>query len=318
MNPLVSVIVPTYNCAAFVADALDSVLSQDYSPIEVIVVDDGSTDGTRDVLARYGERIKVFQQQNGGPAAARNLAVSKSKGEYLAFLDGDDLWLPGKLTAQMAYIAAHPDAHVVYGEWMVWHPDADSRYAPLSTPSPRDDFALDEENSGWAYARLISYDCILHIIATVIHRSVFDRVNGFDESFRTGSDYDFWVRVSRHYPITKLRRMVAVYRQNAASVTYTVRRENNGYRLLKRAVDTWGLHDEAGNLADRRAVQRRLSDLAFMHGYRHFWHGDPRVALTSLWQASRHNPWRFKAYAYVGLAALKSSLTLVQRRQSTY
>ncbi len=316
MNTLVSVIIPTYNCVEFVSDALDSVLSQDYSPIEVIVVDDGSTDGTREVLGRYGDRINVFQQQNGGPAAARNLAVSKSKGEYLAFLDGDDLWLPGKLAVQMAYITSHPDARVVYGDWLVWRPDATGHYAPLNKAPPRDDFALDEGNSGWAYARLISHDCILHIIATVIHRSVFDRVNGFDESFRTGSDYDFWVRVSRHFPITKLRRTVAVYRQNATSITYRIRRENNGYRLLKRAIDSWGLRDEAGNLADRRAVHRRLSDLAFMHGYRHFWSGDPRVALSSLWKASRHNPWRVKSHGYVVLAAIKSGLTLFRRRQS--
>jgi glycosyltransferase involved in cell wall biosynthesis len=314
MNPLVSVIVPTYNCATFITDALDSVLSQDYSPLEVIVVDDGSTDGTRDVLARYGDRIRVFQQQNGGPAAARNLAVSKSSGEYLAFLDGDDLWLPGKLKFQMDYIASHPEMRVVYGEWLVWHPDADGRFSPLALPPPREDFALDEMDSGWAYARLISHDCILHIIATVIHRSVFDRVNGFDESFRTGSDYDFWVRMSRHFPIAKLRRVVAVYRQNAASVTFTVRRENNAYRLVKRAVDSCGLGDDAGNLADHRAVQRRLSELAFTHGYRHFWRGDPRVALASFWQASRHNPWRIKAHAYTGLAALKSGMAIMAGR----
>jgi glycosyltransferase involved in cell wall biosynthesis len=315
MNPLVSVIVPTYNCAAFLADTLDSVLGQDYAPLEVIVVDDGSTDGTRDVLARYAGRIRIFEQSNSGPAAARNLAVSKSKGVYLAFLDGDDLWLPGKLSYQMAYFASHPDVHVVYGEWLVWRPDEHGRYAPIVMPPPDRHIEVDDENSGWAYTKLITGECILHIIATVIHRSVFDRVGGFDESLRTGSDYDFWVRISRYYRVTKLRQVVAVYRHHASSVTYTLRTENNGYRLIRRAIELYGIRDGAGNEADARAVQKTLADLALTHGYRHLWGGNPSVSLSWLWRGLRHYPWRLKSYGHFILAAAKCCILPLSRRR---
>jgi glycosyltransferase involved in cell wall biosynthesis len=234
-KPLVSVIIPTYNCGPYIADALDSVLTQDYSPMEVIAVDDGSTDDTREVLARYGDRVRVYSQANKGPAAARNLAVRESRGQYLAFLDGDDLWLPGKLSAQMACLAARPELKVVFGSWFVWRPTDAGVYEPLNVSESAPEEGIDETESGWIYSKLL-FDSVIHIIAAVIHRSVYDTVSGFDESLRTGSDYDFWVRVSRHFEVTKLRRKVAVYRQNLTSVTHVARPENNPYRLLHRAL----------------------------------------------------------------------------------
>jgi glycosyltransferase involved in cell wall biosynthesis len=313
MNPpLVSVIVPTYNCGPFLAAALDSILSQDWQPLEVIAVDDGSTDDTLEVLRRYGDRVRLLQQPNGGPAAARNLAVRESRGEYLAFLDADDLWLPGHLRVLMSYLQAHPDIRVAYGEWLVWPADADGSYAPLAMPPLVDSPDVDPANSGWVYPALL-VDSIIHIIAAVIHRSVYDAVGGFDQTLRTGSDWDFWIRVGRRFPVAKLRRPVAVYRQNPTSVTHVVRKENNGFLLLKRIVDTYGLRDEAGHLADRRAVARRLSDLAFNHAYRHYWHGDPNIAAQWFSIAWQHDPRRLKAAAYL-IAATAKRLRLVPTR----
>jgi glycosyltransferase involved in cell wall biosynthesis len=311
-KPLVSVIVPTYNCGPFVAEALDSILSQDWQPLEVIAVDDGSTDDTLEVLRRYGDRIRLLQQPNGGPAAARNLAVRESRGEYLAFLDADDLWLPGHLRVLVSYLQAHPQTHVAYGEWLVWRPEPDGSYPPLVMPLLVDAPALDPANSGWVYPALL-VDSIIHIIAAVIRRSVYDAVGGFDQTLRTGSDWDFWIRVGRSFPVAKLRRPVAAYRQNPSSVTHVVRKENNGFRLLKRIIDTYGLRDDAGHLADRRAVARRLSDLAFSHAYRHYWHGEPDIAAHWFGQAWRHDPRRLKAAAYL-VAATAKRLGLVPTR----
>jgi glycosyltransferase involved in cell wall biosynthesis len=306
-DPLLSVIVPTYNCEAFIGDALKSILSQGYAPMEIVIADDGSTDATLSVVDGLGDdRLRVVRQANRGPAAARNLAVRASRGEYLAFLDGDDLWLPGKLAAQMAYLRAHPKAPVVYGNWLVWEAGADGKYheSDLHVPAEADDQLVEADNSGWVYPKLL-LDSIIHIIAAVIHRSVYDKVDGFDESLRTGSDWDFWLRVAQHYPAAKLQKTVAVYRQNPASVTYTVRRENNGYLLLKRALDRYGLGDDAGQVASGSAVARRLSDLAFTHGYRHYWHGDVQVAAASFATAWKHYPVRIKAAAYLAAALAK-------------
>lgn len=303
-KPLVSVIVPTYNCGGFVGAAIDSVLSQAYAPLEVIAVDDGSTDDTVQVLGGFGERVRVFTQANRGPAAARNHAVRQARGDYLAFLDGDDLWLPGQPAVLMGHVEKHPDTRVIYGNWGVWHPEADGSFAPLPAFDLKDDPVVDAAGSGWIYSKLL-FDSIIHIIAAVIHRSVYDAVQGFDETLRTGSDYDFWLKVSRAYPVVKLDRPVAVYRQNHTSVTYTVRRENNAYRLLKRALDTYGLADTAGHAVPRRAAANRLAELAFVHGYRHYWQGDAQVAQQSFMQSLAHRPWQPKAAAYA-LAALAS------------
>lgn len=301
-NPLVSVIVPTYNCAAFLGDAIESILGQSYAPMEIVAVDDGSSDDTMRVLQGFGDRVRVFSQANSGPAAARNHAVRKSRGEYLAFLDGDDLWLPGQPGVLMEHVARHPQTRVIYGEWAVWHPDADGSYPPLVRPQPVPHPDVDPDGSGWVYSKLL-FDSIIHIIAAVIHRSVYDSVQGFDETLRTGSDYDFWLKVSRRFPVVKLRAPVAVYRQNLSSVTYTLRTENNAYRLLKRAIDTYGRVDDAGHEVDADAAARRLSELAFMHGYRHYWGGDAAIALDAFTQSLQHRPMHPKAIAYV-LASL--------------
>ncbi|MFC1452059.1 glycosyltransferase family 2 protein [Verrucomicrobiota bacterium] len=108
-NPLVSCIVPAFNAERFLGEAVDSILGQTYRPIEVIVVDDGSTDRTADVASGYGDQIVYVRQLNAGPAAARNEGLTRAKGAYVAFLDADDLWHPEKLSRQMAAFNACPD-----------------------------------------------------------------------------------------------------------------------------------------------------------------------------------------------------------------
>jgi len=311
-RPLVSVIVPTYNCAAFVRSAIDSVLAQSYAPIEVVVVDDGSTDETLAVLSGFGERIRVFSQSNAGPAAARNRAVAQAHGEYLAFLDGDDLWLPGHLEGLMQHLVAHPEVKVAFADWLVWHADADGTYPPIDIAPGT--LQLDPATSGWLYTRLL-FDSVIHIIACVIHRSVYETVNGFDEALRTGSDYDFWLKVSRRYPVAKLQGLVAVYRQNPQSVTYRLRAEDNAYRLLNRAIAAYGISDDAGNRVDPSAIAARLAHLSFVHGYRHFWDGDPGIATRSFLLALRHRPMHGKALLYLLASAGKRAGRAFTTRQ---
>ena len=128
--PLVTVIMPVFNASATLAQALGSVLWQGYEAIEVIAVDDGSTDDSRQLLATYGDAARVLHQSQQGPAAARNLALQHARGEYIAFLDADDVWLPGKLLSQVAYLQAHPDVSAVFGRFMRWEtPTGERRFA---------------------------------------------------------------------------------------------------------------------------------------------------------------------------------------------
>lgn len=109
-SPLITCIVPVYNGERFVAETIESMLAQTYRPIEVIVVNDGSTDSTPDVLGQFADRINVINQENAGQAAARNRGIEAANGDFIAFLDADDLWLPEKLEVQMKYLAANPEA----------------------------------------------------------------------------------------------------------------------------------------------------------------------------------------------------------------
>ncbi len=115
-RPIISVVIPTYNRAAFICRAVDSALGQTYAPLEVVVVDDGSKDDTREVLRKYGDRIRYVAKENGGVSSARNVGVREATGEYIAFLDSDDTWVPEKLAVQMDIFRAHPDYGMVLSE----------------------------------------------------------------------------------------------------------------------------------------------------------------------------------------------------------
>ena len=114
-RPLVSVVIPTYNCAHYLPAALESVLAQDYDPMEIIVVDDGSTDETQAVLQRYPE-VTCIRQANGGLSNARNTGINAARGEWIALLDADDIWPPGKLEEQMQILVAHPEVALLFGD----------------------------------------------------------------------------------------------------------------------------------------------------------------------------------------------------------
>jgi len=290
-EPRVSVIMPAYNCAATIGDAVHSVLAQSDAEVEVLVVDDGSTDGTPDVLADFDQRVRVLRQSNSGPAAARNRALAAAQGEYLAFLDADDLWLPGKLQAQLDYLARHPELSVVYSRWARWHVDGPS---PATEP---DTEGIDADASGWIYTGML-LDSMIHSITALVRRNVIDDVGGFDESLRTGEDYDFWLRVTHRYRVAKLARTLALYRIHPASTTAVERRENNEYRVLMRALQRLGDTDAEGRRVDRALLERRLSRLCFGHGYRHYWRGDVRIAYQSFPLALLHFAFRPRTLAY--------------------
>ena len=127
--PLVSVVIPAYNCARFIREALDSALAQDYPGVEVIVVDDGSTDETGAILASYGAQIRLISQRNRGCAAARNAGVAHARGKYIAFLDGDDAWWPWKIGYQMQALG-ETGYKLAYSRFIVWHQEADGHYLP--------------------------------------------------------------------------------------------------------------------------------------------------------------------------------------------
>ena len=188
-NPAVSVIIPTYNRGWILREAIDSVLAQEYSDYELIVVDDGSTDDTREILGLYGQDIIALRQPNQGVSAARNRGIADSHAQLVAFLDSDDLWLPQKLIRQVAFFQSNPDAQICQTEetWV--------RNGVRVNPKKRH-----QKLSGMIFEPSLAL-CLVSPSAVMIEKTLFDIVGGFDESLPACEDYDLWLRISCRFPI---------------------------------------------------------------------------------------------------------------------
>ncbi|MHC1744128.1 MAG: glycosyltransferase family 2 protein [Syntrophobacteraceae bacterium] len=197
---MISVIIPTYNRLQLVREALHSVLAQLLPPDEVIVVDDGSTDGTGALPSVNSERVCYVRQHHAGVSAARNHGLRSARGEWLAFLDSDDLWLPGKLAAQMRFLAENPHLRVVQTEEL-WLRNG-------KRVNPKNYHA---KPNGTCFERLLER-CLVSPSAVMIHRSIFDVVGGFDETLPACEDYDLWLRIGCRYPIGLVKSPLVVKR----------------------------------------------------------------------------------------------------------
>jgi glycosyltransferase involved in cell wall biosynthesis len=199
----VSVIIPNFNYARYVAGAVESVLTQTYSDIEVIVVDDGSTDASRDILMNYGDSIKTIFQRNQGVSAARNNGVAASNGEFVAFLDADDEWLPKKLEKQVAMFRADAKlglVHVGVDEISADGTSLRHRLEGSSGDAKRDLLLIGRKGVLGGGSGLM------------VPRAVFDEVGGFDTRLSTSADWDFFYQVARRYQVGFVSEVLIKYR----------------------------------------------------------------------------------------------------------
>jgi glycosyltransferase involved in cell wall biosynthesis len=187
--PQVSVIIPTHNRAGCLREAVDSVLAQEFRNFELIVVDDGSTDDTPRLLQEYGDAIRVLRQENRGVSAARNRGIAAARGALIAFLDSDDLWLPGKLDRQVEFFNSHADALICQTEelWV--------RKGRRVNPGKRH-----RKRGGMIFEPSLDL-CLVSPSAVMVRRELFQRVGFFDESLPACEDYDLWLRVSSRYAV---------------------------------------------------------------------------------------------------------------------
>jgi len=199
-EPRVSVVLPTFNRGWVVTEAVESVLGQDYANLELIVVDDGSTDNTNDLLSTFEDRITVIRQPNRGVSAARNAGVRASTGELIALLDSDDTWLPGKVTAQVTFFSTHPDVLVCQTE-EVW-----IRNGVRVNPGKRH-----RKEAGMIFERSLAL-CLVSPSAVMMRRSLLDQVGLFDESLPACEDYDLWLRIAWKHPIHLINQALIVKR----------------------------------------------------------------------------------------------------------
>ena len=302
--PLVSVVIPAYNAEKFVLQAVRSVLQQCYQPLEIWLVDDGSTDQTAEIVRQHAPTVKIIRQENAGVAAARNTGVRLARGELICFLDADDGWLPGKLAAQVAYMQAHPEVGLLYHDWLVWRPDATGAYPPLPATPPERTDEIDNDRSGWIYHRLL-LDSLVHTSTAMIRSQVIADVGLFDPQLKLGEDYDYWLRVSRQWQMHKLKAAYSFYRAVPGSLSNVPSPQNTEYLLVQNAVKQWGLASPNGAALAPAQLNDRLAGIAFGFGYSHFYRGNPAVAKQAFLHCLQHKPLHWRALCYAAASQVR-------------
>lgn len=192
----ISVIIPTYNRASYIRDAIESILEQTYPVFEIIVVDDGSTDNTSEVIRLYGDRIRYFWQQNSGPGAARNRGIKEAKGDYVAFLDSDDIWVQNKTKIQMDFFSKHPHLDIIFGDMANFSETEDNNMPEIKNPKTHNYFVAHSSDIEQIF------DCLIigNLIPTptvICRRACISRIGFFDEKLKIAEDYDYWLRAAR-------------------------------------------------------------------------------------------------------------------------
>lgn len=228
MKPKISVIIPAYNAEAFIGETLQSVLAQTFKDFEVIIVNDGSTDKTPQLVTKFAQddkRIFLINKKNEGTASARNIGIEKARGELIAFLDSDDLWHSDKLTKQISLLEKNPSFGII------------SCLAVIINDEGKSQGLVSGRNlQGNCYRQMLEAGGISGGSIVLIPRHVFDKVGLFDSSVEPYEDWDMWVRISSKFDITTVPDILVGYRRSSNSASRNYKRlMNSGSRVLKRA-----------------------------------------------------------------------------------
>jgi glycosyltransferase involved in cell wall biosynthesis len=276
-TPLVSVVIPCYGQAHFLPDAIVSVLSQTYSNVEVIVVDDGSHDNVAAVVARH-HGVRYVRQANGGVSAARNTGIRESTGDFLVFLDADDLLLPGALQAGIECFDRRPDCRLAIGRFH--RVDREGRLRSASQhPAPEEHY----------YRRLLRVNHIAMLATCMFSRHVIDEVGGFDETLHAAEDYELYLRVARGYPLQCHDTVVANYRLSGHNAS------NDARLMLDGAISV--MRRQRRYVRGRRDLHAAYS--AGLHGWRELY---GPMALQQVDEAIAAHDWRKSLDGVVTLA----------------
>lgn len=281
-SPAVSVVLAAYNRAEFLPETIESILSQRFQNLELIVIDDGSTDQTQRVLAPYASRIQYLYQQNYGPSAARNFGVRSARAEWIAFQDSDDLWLPDHLLTLYGYVSNHPDCGLVF---------ANGNY--LGGPAHNRKTIIPEAKSRRLMKRGVLLEdlfdkSIVRLQAALVSKRCYQQVGGHDETLRISMDLDLAFRIFSRYPIAYIDEVVFSYRRHAGNIS-----ANQELRLIENIRVIEKLLEYNGNAEAILGSGRVRSRLAYRY-YRlakgRWKQGDKDQARDALTKAIRLRP----------------------------
>jgi len=333
-NSRVSVVIPTYNRAYCIENAIQSVLAQTHKDVEVVVVDDGSTDGTGELIARrYGndDRIRYFYRENGGVSAARNTGLQRATGDFIALLDSDDVWKPWKLELQLACLNRLPDAGMVWTDMEAvdsegrvfdshflrtmysayqWFP-GDTLFSE-SYPLPEISIPL-PASAGKLYAGNIFSQMIMgnlvHTSTVLLRRERFEKVGGFNQSLRySGEDYDFHLRTCREGPVAFAAVAAIAYRKGMPDqlthTAFTIHIARNFLRTIAPHIE----RDRANINLPGHMIDQVLSEAHLFVGESALDIGELNEARTHLFSTLRLRLWQPRAVALLLISLLPPGL----------
>jgi glycosyltransferase involved in cell wall biosynthesis len=300
--PKVSVIMPTYNQAHFIAEAIQSVLDQTFQDFEIVVVDDGSTDNTKEVVDSFRDpRIRYIHQENRGVAAASNTGLKASIGEYLAGLASDDLWLPRNLELKVKLLDSRPDIGLVCSD--IYSFDSDTGATLGRKWQNRSDCYLRELQDGTRQplGEFLSREPPFSWTTVMVRCHVFDDVGYFDESL-WAEDYDMFVRVLQRFSSIGIINVPLVrYRVHRTSLSSNYEKGHLGMlAAINKIINTYSLSKENIRLIKRNKLTHTLFD----YGWWKIITGETALGRKKLLDSIGANPWWAKPYLYLGLSLL--------------
>jgi len=295
-QPRVSVIIPAYDSAAYIPDAIGSVLGQTYQDFEIIVVDDGSRDGTRELVeSRYPE-AQFIRIEHGGAARARNVGIRNAGGEFVAFLDADDVWLPRKLEKQMTHFDRDPDVAMIFTE--------NNYYDDRGVIDYSHKFDKRVLMRGCVPANILLYSYVT-TPTVIVRKKVFDDVGFFDEGLTIAEDDNLWIRISSKYKIHLIEEILVSVRRNHGSLTSdivaVIRGVEKNIELLR---DKYKCFDESM----QPIINKKYSILHNNMGYYHFTRNDFRTARIEYAKSIRLDPGNMNSYRYLFLSFFPTAL----------
>jgi glycosyltransferase involved in cell wall biosynthesis len=280
--PSVSIIIPTYNRADLLPRAIDSVLCQSYQDIEIIVVDDASSDSTCNVIQKYIDKKLIYIRRSvkGGGGVSRNTGIQRAKGNYIAFLDDDDEWMPDKLLEQIQHLKGNPRCGMVYTGYFI----VDSRTSSMA-PNKKYEYV--------SYEALLKENCVGPTSTYLIRKSCFDNVGLFDESLPSCQDWDLLIRLAKRYPISVIDKPLVKYYTHNDRITTNYANTAMGKELLLSKI-----------LPELKSRPQALSKHYFVLGNLYCHNGNMLLGRKKLMQAIKACPSVPKYYGYFIIALL--------------
>lgn len=272
--PKASVVIPAYNAMTYLPETMESVLNQTFTDFELLIINDGSSDHILEWTARVTDpRVKLISQENQGLSGARNTGIAHAKGEYVAFLDADDLWQPTKLERQVRRFEENPEVGLVY----TWTTLIDEMGKPIGIT-----FASTLEGNIWE--RMIVADVVGNGSCAMVRRNCFDKVGLFDRCLSSVEDWDMWLRISAHYSFAVVKEHLTLYRQHTTSMSKNRQRMLQNLRtVIEKAYQSVPLE-----LLYLRA--RAYAHMYQREAWGAFYEGDYQQADYFRQQAILHNP----------------------------